>query len=29
VWIANLNWLQILISLGLGFILGVLVSRRR
>ena len=27
--IANLNWLQIVISLGLGFILGILVSRRR
>jgi uncharacterized protein YneF (UPF0154 family) len=29
VGMANLNWLQIIISLGLGFILGVLVSKRR
>ncbi len=26
---ANWNWPQILISLGLGFLLGLLVSRRR
>jgi len=27
--LANLNWTQILISLGLGFLLGLLVSKRR
>jgi hypothetical protein len=27
--IAHLNWVQILISLGIGFLLGLLVSRRR
>ena len=26
---ANLNWAQILISLGLGFLLGVVVGRRK
>ena len=26
---ANLNWVQILISLVLGFLLGVVVSKRR
>jgi hypothetical protein len=26
---ANLQWTQILISLGIGFLLGVLVSRRK
>jgi H+/Cl- antiporter ClcA len=26
---ANLNWVQILISLALGFLLGLLVSRRK
>ena len=26
---ANWNWAQILISLGLGFLLGLLVSRRK
>jgi hypothetical protein len=25
----SLNWIQILISLGVGFVLGVLYSRRR
>lgn len=25
----NLNWLQILISLAIGFVLGVLYSRRK
>ena len=25
----NLNWLQILISLGIGFVLGLLYSRRK
>jgi hypothetical protein len=27
--IANLNWAQILVSLGLGFLLGLLVARRK
>jgi hypothetical protein len=27
--LANLNWVQILISLVLGFLLGVVVSKRR
>jgi hypothetical protein len=26
---AQLNWGQILVSLGLGFLLGILVSRRK
>jgi len=26
---ANLNWMQILISLGLGFLLGLAVSRKK
>jgi hypothetical protein len=26
---SNLNWTQIIISLGIGFLLGLLVSRRR
>ena len=26
---ANLNWLQIIISLGIGFLLGLLVGRRK
>jgi len=26
---AQLNWVQILISLGLGFLLGILVARRK
>jgi len=26
---AHLNWTQILISLGLGFLLGLIVSRRK
>lgn len=25
----NLNWLQILIGLGIGFVLGILYSRRK
>jgi len=25
----QLNWVQILVSLGLGFLLGILVSRRK
>ena len=26
---ASLNWVQILISLGIGFLLGLLVSKRK
>jgi uncharacterized protein YneF (UPF0154 family) len=26
---ANLNWVQILVSLGIGFLLGLLVSKRK
>ncbi len=26
---AHLNWVQIIISLGIGFLLGLLVSRRK
>jgi hypothetical protein len=27
--LANWNWIQILVSLGIGFILGLLVAKRR
>ncbi|MDP2337308.1 MAG: hypothetical protein Q8N05_12835 [Bacteroidota bacterium] len=27
--IDNLNWIQILVSLGIGFVLGILYSRRK
>jgi len=26
---AHLNWVQILVSFGLGFLLGIIVSRRK